>query len=70
MHATEAEDVVWMAPKAAARITGYSEQSIHRWIKQGRIRAIRFGPRSTKVPVPRELVEAAKATAEPDRAAA
>jgi excisionase family DNA binding protein len=70
MQTNEADAVIWLAPKEAAKVTGYSEQSIHRWIKQGRMRAIRFGPRATKVPVPRALVESAKANAEPERAAA
>lgn len=52
-------DVAWLAPKAAAKVIGCSEQSIHRWIKQGTIPALRFGPRSTKVAVPRVLAERA-----------
>lgn len=52
-------DVQWLPPKAAARAIGCSEQSIHRWIKQGTIQALRFGPRSTKVAVPRVLAERA-----------
>lgn len=54
-----ATDVAWLAPKAAAKVIGCSEQSIHRWIKQGTIPALRFGPRSTKVAVPRVLAERA-----------
>jgi predicted site-specific integrase-resolvase len=45
-------------------LIGVSRASIFRWIKAGKIRAIRLGDRAVRVAVPREIAEGAWAANE------
>lgn len=56
--------VVYMGPSAAARALGVSRASIWRWIREGRLAEVRLGRRTTRVAVPRCLVDGATVAAD------
>lgn len=39
------------APKEFARVAGFGEATVYRWIKNGTIKAIRIGPRLLIIPM-------------------
>lgn len=57
MKAHPEASVVYMRPAAAARALGVSRTSVWRWLREGRLAEVRLGRRTTRVAVPRCLVE-------------
>jgi excisionase family DNA binding protein len=51
---TELQERRSLSPKEYARRHGVSTRTVHRWIKAGRIRIIRFNARVIRI-VPRQL---------------
>lgn len=49
--------VVYMRPADAARALGVSRASVWRWIREGRLAEVRLGRRTTRVAVPRCLID-------------
>lgn len=39
----------WITPRAASSRSGVSVRTIHRWIAEGRLNAVRVGPRLIRV---------------------
>jgi excisionase family DNA binding protein len=57
MSANQELSVVYMRPADAARALGVSRASVWRWIREGRLAEVRLGRRTTRVAVPRCLVD-------------
>lgn len=47
---------VYLAPAEAARALRVSRATIWRWLRDGRLGEVRLGKRTTRVRVPRELL--------------
>ncbi len=70
MNANQELSVVYMGPAAAARALGVSRASVWRWIREGRLAEVRLGRRTTRVAVPRCLIDGTPvASTEPPRGA-
>jgi excisionase family DNA binding protein len=57
MNANKELSLVYMRPADAARALGVSRASVWRWIREGRIAEVRLGRRTTRVAVPRCLID-------------
>lgn len=57
MNGNQEKSVVYMRPADAARAIGVSRASVWRWIREGRLAEVRLGRRTTRVAVPRCLID-------------